>query len=108
MSSTTLDRKFLDHLVAIHSRQSSGAGRLKWYITAVISLAGMNYAELIPELYTTLLSSYIPIQDHVNETRKIREALTKVCGIWGAAKVCRAHPFEPFCTCLGPEGSFTD
>ncbi len=86
--SCVLDREFLRHLETIHHPESGReAPRLKWYITAVLALGGMNYAEIIPELYKVLLAEYIPKEHDANETRKIREALTRVCGIWGAAKV---------------------
>ncbi len=59
----------------------------KWYLGAVVALSAVNYSEEIPTLYARLLEQYIPKDDQFNETRKIKEALTKVCGIQGAAKV---------------------
>lgn len=88
MSDQALRREFLDHLRDVHDSKIRSDSHLKWYITAIIALGGMNYAELIPDLYKTLLEDYIPAQDQFAETRKIREGLTKCCGIWGAAKVC--------------------
>lgn len=92
MSDETLRREFLDHLQDVHDTKLRSDSKLKWYITAIIALAGMNYAELIPDLYTTLLSDFIPVPNQFAETRKIREGLTKCCGIWGAAKVCKLTP----------------
>lgn len=63
----------------------------KWYQTAIVALGALNYPEEIPRLYELLLNAYIPKEDHLKETRKIREGLTKACGIMGAAKV-----FSPF------------
>lgn len=88
MESNAFDKAFLDHLASLFGSAGESETQLKWYITAIVAVAGMNYAELIPELYTTLLQEYIPETEHYEETRKIKEALTKVCGIWGAAKVC--------------------
>lgn len=85
--STVLSPEFLQHLEEIHNRNVSQPPRLKWYLTTIIALGGMNYPELVPELYPILLKTYIPEKEQWNETRKIREGLTKVCGIWGAAKV---------------------
>ncbi|KAK5192631.1 hypothetical protein LTR99_009615 [Exophiala xenobiotica] len=85
--SAVLDREFLRHLAEIHD-QASGQQppRLKWYLTTIIAFGGMNYPELIPEFYEILLKEYIPQEEQMQETRKIREGLTKLCGIWGAAK----------------------
>ncbi|OQU97612.1 hypothetical protein CLAIMM_03514 [Cladophialophora immunda] len=83
--SEILDSDFLQHLIDIHSIGCGEKSRLKWYLTAIIALGGMKYAELIPELYKIVLDKYIADEDQMVETRKIREALTKVCGIWGAA-----------------------
>ncbi|KAJ5669899.1 uncharacterized protein N7477_005262 [Penicillium maclennaniae] len=71
-----------------HSLTAIGrlAPRLKWYLTAVVALGALNYPEEIPKLYTLLLSDHIPKPDQKSETSKMREGLTKVCGIHGAAK----------------------
>lgn len=61
--------------------------RIKWYLGAIVALSAVNYSEEIPSLYNILLKDYIPEDSHFDETRKIKEALTKVCGIHGAAKV---------------------
>ncbi|KAI9752417.1 MAG: hypothetical protein M4579_005641 [Chaenotheca gracillima] len=60
--------------------------RCKWYFTALVALGAMNYPEEIPDLYRRLLESYIAPEEHMSETRKMREAFTKLCGIQGAAK----------------------
>lgn len=72
-----------------HSLAATGksAARVKWYRTAIVALGALNYPEEIPKLYQLLLTSYIPEADQQLETGKIRESLTKVCGIMGAAKV---------------------
>lgn len=59
----------------------------KWYQTAIVALGALNYPEEIPRLYTILLNGDIPKENQLEETRKIREGLTKACGIMGAAKV---------------------
>ncbi|KAL3481299.1 hypothetical protein BJX99DRAFT_253602 [Aspergillus californicus] len=64
--------------------------RLKWYITAVVALAALNYPEEIGPLYKRLLNDYIPPGDHVVQTRKIKEALVKAAGLHGAAKTGNA------------------
>jgi hypothetical protein len=61
--------------------------QFKWYMTAIVALGALNSAEEIPYLYELLLNVYIPKADHFEETKKIREGLTKVSGIMGAAKV---------------------
>ncbi|KIW19195.1 hypothetical protein PV08_03489 [Exophiala spinifera] len=85
--STVLDHDFLKHLAAIHDHAPGHQPpRLKWYLTTIIAFGGMNYPELIPELYQILLREHIHEEEQMQETRKIREGLTKICGIWGAAK----------------------
>ena len=79
-----LDSDFVAHLAKIGQRDGSP---YTWYISAIVALGGYNYAELIPPLYQHLLELYIPKSEQKSETRKIREALAKACGIWGAAKV---------------------
>jgi hypothetical protein len=91
--STVLSPEFLKHLEEIHNQNSSQPPRLKWYLTTIIALGGMNYPELIPEIYPILLRDHISEKEHESETRKIREGLTKVCGIWGAAKVYNVYPW---------------
>lgn len=61
--------------------------KFQWYLTAVVGLGALNYPEEIPGFYLHLLEKYIPEHEHKSATRKIREGLTKVCGIQGAAKV---------------------
>lgn len=78
-----LDDQFLDELAAL----AAPYPRYKWYFSAMVALGAMNYPEEIPSLYTRLLALYIPEDQQFSETRKIREAFTKLCGIQGAAKV---------------------
>lgn len=59
----------------------------RWYLTAIVALGALNYPEEIPGFYRHLLDQYIPEPEQRQETRKILEGLTKVCGIQGAAKV---------------------
>lgn len=66
---------------------NKSASRFKWYTTAIVTLGALNYPEEIPKLYQLLLTTYISEADQKLETSKIRESLTKVCGIMGAAKV---------------------
>lgn len=93
-----LDKPFLAHLAEIHNpanAQSQEQPRLRWYLTAAIALGGMNYPEEIPALYAAVLEDYVESDDEQKQkeaTGKLREGLTKACGIWGAAKV-----FCPFC-----------
>lgn len=103
MSHQALDREFLVRLQNVHDAKIRSDSQLKWYITAIIALAGMNYAELIPDLYTTLLTDDISVADQFAETRKIREALTKCCGIWGAAKVIKPFPRHRWLLTLGTD-----
>lgn len=72
-----------------HSLAATGesAIRFKWYRTAIVALGALNFPEEIPKLYKLLLDTYIPEADQKLETSKLRESLTKVCGIMGAAKV---------------------
>ncbi|KAF7553870.1 hypothetical protein G7046_g6970 [Stylonectria norvegica] len=64
--------------------------RVKWYISVIVALAALNYPEEVPSFYEILLKHHIPKDEQFEETRKIREALTKVCGIQGAAKTGNA------------------
>jgi hypothetical protein len=86
-----LDDAFLQSLADI----TAPYPRFKWYMSAIVGLAAMNYSEEIPALYTTLLKSHIPKSEHFAETRKIREALTKMCGIHGAARVSTKTSLSP-------------
>lgn len=61
--------------------------RFKWYMTAIVALAALNYPEEIGPLYTQLLERYIAPEDQFEQTRKIKEALVKAAGLHGAAKV---------------------
>lgn len=79
----SIDVNFYHSLAAT----AKSAPRFKWYMTAVVALGALNYPEEVPKLYRLLLDAYIPKAEHKSETTKIREALTKVCGIMGAAKV---------------------
>lgn len=78
-----LDDDFLHELANL----AAPYPRYKWYLSAMVALGAMNYPEEIPNLYTRLLESYIPKEEHFSETRKMRETFTKLCGIQGAAKV---------------------
>ena len=78
-----LDDQFLEELAAL----AKPYPRYKWYLSTMVALGAMNYPEEIPHLYKRLLDSYISKDQQLSETRKIREAFTKLCGIQGAAKV---------------------
>lgn len=93
MTATKLDKEFLQTLEKLHAPNNQPV-RLKWYLTVAIAVSGMNYAELLPSFYKTLLSDFIPEDQHKTETAKLREGLTKVCGIWGAAKVSKTKNFR--------------
>ncbi len=79
----TLDHAFVQQLAAL----GEPFPRLKWYIGAVVALSALNYPEEIGPLYTHLLEKYIAPGEHVEQTRKIKEALVKATGLHGAAKV---------------------
>lgn len=80
---TLLDNEFIESLAETGKASPS----FKWYLGAIVALGALNYPEEIPTLYSRLLEAYIPSEDQFDETRKMKEALTKVCGIQGAAKV---------------------
>jgi hypothetical protein len=80
---STLDHDFIQQLAALGSPYP----RLKWYIGAIVALSALNYPEEIGPLYICLLNKYIAPDDHYEQTRKIKEALVKACGLHGAAKV---------------------
>lgn len=82
-----LDQVFLERLIELHTPASDKSPRLKWYLTVILAFGGMNYPELIPDFYKLLLEEHIPEDQQKSETAKLKEGLTKVCGIWGAAKV---------------------
>ena len=78
-----LDHEFIQQLAVLGGPYP----RFKWYITAIVALSSLNYPEEIGPLYTHLLENYIEPKDHYEQTRKIKEALVKACGLHGAAKV---------------------
>lgn len=82
---TILDEQFYSELARVES--SVPSNRLRWYLSAIACLAGLNYSEEIPPLYQVLLKSYIHKDRQFEETRIIREGLTKALGVIGAAKV---------------------
>lgn len=67
--------------------ETQPSSRFKWYQTAIMALGALNYPEEIPNVYNLLLEKYILKESQFQETQKIREGLTKLCGIMGAAKV---------------------
>ncbi|CAM1510710.1 Fc.00g010450.m01.CDS01 [Cosmosporella sp. VM-42] len=81
-----LDEEFIDSLAEL----GKPFPRFKWYLTVIVAQAALNYPEEIPSFYTILLKKYILEDKKFEETRKIREALTKMCGIQGAAKTGNA------------------
>jgi hypothetical protein len=83
-----LDDQFLEELAALAAPHP----KYKWYLSTLVALGAMNYPEEIPSLYERLLASYIPEDEQLSETRKFREAFTKLCGIQGAAKVSCNEP----------------
>ena len=58
-----------------------------WYITTIVALSALNYPEEIGPLYTQLLEKYIAPENQFEETRKIKKALIKACGLHGTARV---------------------
>lgn len=80
---STLDQEFYQQLAKL----AEPYPRFKWYITTIVALSALNYPEEIGPLYTQLLEKYIAPENQFEETRKIKEALVKACGLHGAAKV---------------------
>ncbi|KIX03854.1 uncharacterized protein Z518_07407 [Rhinocladiella mackenziei CBS 650.93] len=64
--------------------------RPRWYLSALACLAALNHQDEVASLYTLLLKSYIPKEEQLDLTRKIREALVILVGIIGAAKIGNA------------------
>lgn len=87
-----LDETFYLDLASIEA--SVPNNRMRWYLSAVACLAGLNYSEEIPPLYQALLKSYIPKDRQFEETRIIREGITKAVGVIGAAKVMKTPNME--------------
>ncbi|KAL3455435.1 hypothetical protein BJX64DRAFT_297639 [Aspergillus heterothallicus] len=81
-----LDEEFISQLASLGESHP----RFKWYITAVVALSALNYPEEIGPLYTRLLDTYIAPDEHKEQTRKIKEALVKAAGLYGAAKTGNA------------------
>lgn len=63
-----------------------------WYLSVFPCLAALNQVEDITALYPIVLQE-IDETEHLDVTRKIREALTKSVGIIGAAKVSIFYNF---------------
>ncbi len=79
---STFDEEFYSSLAELQP-----SSMFKWHQTAIVALGALNYPEEIPKLYKLLLDVYIPEENQLKETRRIREGLTKACGVMGAAKV---------------------
>ncbi|KAH8697926.1 hypothetical protein BGW36DRAFT_359696 [Talaromyces proteolyticus] len=94
--SSPFDHEFYNSLA-----QLQPSSQFKWYQTAIVALGALNYPEEIPKLYSLLLDRYIPKGSRLNETRKIREGLTKLCGIMGAAKA--GSSLRQLATAIPPE-----
>jgi hypothetical protein len=60
---------------------------LRWYLSVISCLAALNHPDKVASFYQFLLSSCVLEGREFNETSMIREALTKLVGIVGAAKV---------------------
>ncbi|OJJ06483.1 hypothetical protein ASPVEDRAFT_875524 [Aspergillus versicolor CBS 583.65] len=94
--SSPFDEEFYSLLAELQPSSS-----FKWYQTAIVALGALNYPEEIPKLYKILLDAYIPKEIWLEETRKIREGLTKACGIMGAAKT--GSSLRQLATAIPPE-----
>lgn len=64
--------------------------KLRWYYCVIVNLAATNYPEIIPEVWQHCWQHVCEPLDHEGRfavAQKMREALTKGCGIMGPAKV---------------------
>lgn len=64
--------------------------KLRWYYCVIVNLAALNYPELIPEVWDHCWQQVCQSLEHdgrLDVAQKMREALTKGCGIMGPAKV---------------------
>ncbi|KAI1608175.1 hypothetical protein EDD37DRAFT_183921 [Exophiala viscosa] len=86
----TTRRLSREEFYATLAKQSRPSHRPSWYLSAFACLAALNHSEEVASLYTLLLESYIAENERMHQTRMIREALTTLVGILGAAKVGNA------------------
>jgi hypothetical protein len=72
---------------ALLAARDPPSARTRWYMSAFACLTALNYPDKVASLYQSVLGSYIPKDDAFEETKKICEAITKLVGIIGAARV---------------------
>jgi hypothetical protein len=93
----TLPDSFYDPVLAIQDRHL----RIRWYMCVIVNLSSLNYADVIPQVYSHLdanLLSPLSHDERFDALQKIREGLTKSVGIVGAARTGTAMRTLADCT----------
>jgi len=75
--------------------------KIRWYMCVIINLSSLNYADVIPQVYSHLdssLLSQLSHNDRFEAVHRIREGLTKSLGIAGAARTGNAIRIISHCT----------
>ncbi|KAJ1333121.1 4-carboxymuconolactone decarboxylase [Microdochium nivale] len=85
MADAKLDTDFFRQVETLDSTDA----RIRWYYCVIVNLAGLNYPDLIPAVYTHMsanVMSGLSFDEQFRAAQKLREALIKGCGIMGPAK----------------------
>lgn len=83
----SLGNDFFEAVEKMHSTDE----KIRWYMCVIVNLASLNFPELVPTIWDHMALHIFPSMSHNEKfkaTQKIRESITKACGIFGAAKVC--------------------
>lgn len=92
-----LPESYLDSTFGVQDRDLA----IRWYMCVIVGLSSLNYADVIPQVYshldTNILSS-LSHDERFDAVQKIREGLTKSVGIVGAARTGNAMRILANCT----------
>lgn len=88
LQSATLGDDFFTEVVNARPEEA-----IRWYMCVMVNLSSLNFPDLIPAVWEHLDEHFLSgtkRDEQFMVARRMREALTKSCGIVGAARVCIA------------------
>lgn len=92
-----LAASFFSPVLAIRDRHL----KIRWYMCVIVNLSSLNYADVIPQVYSHLDANLLSSLTHdgrFDAVQQIREGLTKSVGIVGAARTGNAMRTLASCT----------